>query len=240
MNTNSAYHRIAFACATLLVVASAAAFDPTGFPAEPVVYRNGLGANLSGLFRDVTDTRSLTAGSTILAIGDEITLGGTQRQLTDLQYEYFLSSSSGNETAVISLFANTGPGGAPAATPFYMSEPQVLIAGQAKVTVRGISGFTLPDNFTYAVSFNGIDGAEQAGLEFYNGNDGGPSNGFDVGSSFDDHWVNSTLDGWVLRDFPGVIDNMGLAVHAVPEPGTWALLLMGAGTLVFLGYGRKR
>jgi hypothetical protein len=209
MKTKPAYQRIAVVGASLLVVASASAAEPT----NPVVYRNGLEANNSGLFRDVTDTRGLPVGTTITSIGDQITLGGTQRQLSDLQFNYFLSASSGNETAQISLFENTGAGGSPAATPFYTSGLIDLAsrgAGQFRGDVNGISGFTLPENFTYAIAFNGIDGAEQAGIEFYNGNNGAPPNGFDVGSSFDDHWVNTT-GGWINQDFPGVIDNFGLA-----------------------------
>ena len=235
MKTKPAYQRIAVMGASLLVVASASAAEPI----NPVVYRNGLEANNSGLFRDVTDTRGLPVGTTITAIGDQITLGGTQRQLTDLQFNYFLSASSGNETAQISLFDNSGAAGSPGASPFYTSGLITLVAGQNRGDVNGISGFTLPDNFTYSVAFGGIDGAEQAGIQFYNGNNGAPANGFDVGSSFDDHWVNTT-GGWINQDFPGVIDNFGLAVFAVPEPSTWALLMTGAGVLGFFGYRRKR
>jgi hypothetical protein len=232
MKTRTAYRGVAILGASILLIANTSAVVPT----NPAVYRNANEANNTGLFRDVTDTRGLAAGTTITAVGDEITLGGTGRALTDLQFNYFLSAASGNETAQVSLFANTGVNGSPAATAFYTSDIQTAIpAGQHRIDVNGISGFILPNSFTFAITFGGIDGAETAGPMFYSG----PAGAGDIGSSLDDHWVN-TNNGWQLLDFPGVTDNFGLAVYAVPEPSTWALMLSGLGMLGYFGYRRKQ
>src|SRR5437868_3282026 len=173
MKTKPAYQRIAVMGASLLVAASASAAEPT----NPIVYQYGsqVPPGPTGLFRDVTDTRGLAAGSTVLGLGNEIALAGSQRQLTDLRFDYFLSASSGNETAQVSLFDRSGPGLSPGTTPFYTSplvSLSALGAGAHSGNVNGISGFTLPDNFYYTVSFNGIDGGEQAGLQFYDANSG--------------------------------------------------------------------
>ena len=185
-------------------------------------------------------------------IGDVAVFAGTDRILTDFQFEYFLTpTAGGNETARVFLRAMDGPlvdGTALPGTLLYDSGSFTLArtsTGFGTVNVTGI-GITLPDSIAWTVSFGGLDAGpqpgeaddERAGLLFYTDSAPIGSNPtfFDPVARSQQHYtIRPGADGgWELLNHPGVTDNLGARFTAVPEPTTWALLLGGLATLGFI------
>jgi hypothetical protein len=92
----------------------------------------GLAVPLSAgtIFDNTVNDLSLRFNPGTLEVGDEITLGGTERNLTYFSFEYWGLSTSGptfagNVQAEVRFYLNTGPTfngyPTPAATPFYDS-----------------------------------------------------------------------------------------------------------------------
>jgi hypothetical protein len=220
MKTIIAQKTIAGLAASVLLSFAASAAVPT----NPAIYYNADGNHYLGTVRALEDTPGATE------IGDQVTFAGTLRDITDLQYNYFLSgNASGNETAQLFLRALDGPtfnGFASPGSTLYTGDIVNLVpSNQGSVTVNGITGFTMPDTVAWSVVFGGIEAGESVGLLYYD-----PPN---TGTSDDDFWAR--IGGsWQLLDQPGIKDNFGFAAYAVPEPGTWALMLGGLGLLGFL------
>jgi hypothetical protein len=168
-----------------------------------------------------------------IEFGDQVTLAGTERLVTEFQFEYYWSSLSGNETAQIFFYANNAPGdpAAPLTELFRSGEIAGLSTdehGFGKVVVSGM-GIPVPDTFTWTVILGGIDGGEQAGLTLYSA----PT----VGDGFADFWMRT--DGtWAthLLEDGAVPAHFGARITAIPEPGTYALMAIAA--FAFVGYRR--
>lgn len=203
------------------VVLAAAVAVVQSASAQSTVYDNSAEANY----------RSQAVGAPTITseFGDEITLAGTDRLLSEFKIEVFAAGLGGGESLTFRLYANDGTGNAPG----------TLLAEAAGVAIgNGLQTLTytdptlvLPDRLTWTVEFAGVEGAEQAQLPIYD-----PPT---VGSSFDDFWVNSG-GTWATFRFPGgnPAGNFAANVTAVPEAGTIAYGLMGA--LVLAGYLRAR
>ncbi len=162
----------------------------------------------------------------LIEVGDEIILGGTLRNLTHFDFQYYGISFSGNEQARVRFYLNDGTafGGDTnylrPSTVFYDSG-LFNISATARSTLNfdlSLDGIVLPERFTWSVQFTGISGGESAGVDLY----GPPS----VGSSFNDYWYNDTGTGWEPRT-NGVPINFAAQFQAVPEPSTWALGVVG-------------
>jgi len=170
-----------------------------------------------------------------IEFGDEIFLAGTDRTITEFQFETFTSSNaSGDETAQIIFRLNDGINGAPN-TEIARSELFPLGAGNNTTETHVWSGLFVPlsaDNFTWSVVFQGIDDGEQVGVGLY----GTPF----IGSSFDDFWQNDGGTwGTLLIDGGATPANFGAHVMAVvPEPSTIALA--GIGSVALLGFLLRR
>jgi hypothetical protein len=169
--------------------------------------------------------------------GDQITLAGSERVVTEFRLEYFSSEASGN--AVIRFRANDGApdfqDGVPSnqlepSTLLYESDPIPLQADFKQIEITGLSVPVPTDWFTFTIEFSDLDGAQNVGLLIRN-----PP---DVGSSFDDVWVRPADGDWALRQIPLTTANLAAQIVAVPEPGTVALALLGIGSL--FGFMRRR
>lgn len=165
--------------------------------------------------------------------GDQVFLSGLDRRITDFTFQYFLGSNAGgNETAELFFHLNDGgASGTDPGTTIYRSGEFSLDKGFQTVTAQGLS-VTVPNTFTWTVTFNGVDLGEQAGLLLYN-----PPT---VGASFDDFWAKNSDGTWstFLVDAGATPGNFYARVVAVPEPSTVALAVLGG--LAFLGFSRCR
>ena len=178
-----------------------------------VVYDNS--SNYLGNFSDLGNG----------TIGDQITLGGASRVITEFKFEYFLSFAvSGNEKGALKFYATDGAGGLPGTI------AGIEVKSAATVTASDLSQ-SVANTFTWAVTFSGLEGSERAGLLFYDA----PT----VGSSFDDFWAN-TSGAWQLMNTAGLKDNFSAQITAVPEPTTFALLGTGLVGLALAAYRRRQ
>jgi len=205
---------------------------------------SGLAQQAAIVYENATTDLNRTYGPNGVEFGDEITLAGSNRTVTEFQFEYFLSgNANGNETVQLRFYANDGatinrpltdgttiqskgPG-----TLLYTSPVLSLQTGFNYADASGFS-INVPSDFTWAVTFNGIDSGEIAGLRVYD-----PPT---VGSSFGDFWQKNsgTWNTYIFSD-PAGPANFAARVTAVPEPTTVAYALLAG--LSFLGYcGMKR
>ncbi len=164
--------------------------------------------------------------------GDEIFLAGTDRILSEFQFQYFTTNNSGgvlsgNETAEVFFRLNDGPlnsqGVRTPGTLFYDSTPFPLANGFRPVSITGLALQIPANSFTWSVAFRGIEANETAGLLFFN-----PPT---VGSSFDDFW-QLTGTGWqtFVVDGGATPGNFAARLTAVPEPSTYVYgLIAGVG-----------
>lgn len=175
--------------------------------------------------------------------GDEVNLAlpSGWYPLTSFGFEYRAEGLSGGETAVVRIYANdgaaTGRALAPGTLLFDSSVAGLtlnILNGSKSLTING-NGTTwqVPTDFTWTVSFNGVTGAEKAGLLEYD-----PPT---VGTSYNDYWQK---DGstWSLYqiDNGNIPANFGARVVVVPEPSVIQLgLLAGAGWLSLLAMRRR-
>lgn len=165
--------------------------------------------------------------------GDEITLAGPERLLTTFRFDYFVGpSANGNETAILRLYNNDGPGGSPQ-TVLFDSGPISISRGYNTITADQLD-ITVSDTLTWTVLFGGVDPFEAVGLLLYD-----PPV---IGRSFDDYWEKSNDGTWTTKRFVDdperTVGNFGAVVSAVPEPGTIQLGLIGG--LMWLGFAAKR
>lgn len=202
-------------------VAAALLSGTTIFAQEQVVYDNVF----------FSDSSQFAVSSDALEVGDEVTMTLGMGTITRFQFEYFLNSGNGNETAAFSIrtMANGEPGDVIFTTqPFALGVSSTPLQVDMDLTGLGVD-FTSP-TILWSVRFGGLEGGEQAGLLFYNG----PT----VGSSINDFWISGS-SGWVRGTIPEVSGNFGARITAVPEPGTVAMMIAGLGFLGFLGYRRR-
>jgi hypothetical protein len=179
--------------------------------------------------------------------GDEITLAGTARTVTDFKFEYFLaqSAASSGATVQVNFYNMTGPTvsrtasdgstvqvPSPGSTPIYSSPVLTLGTGYQTAEISGIS-VPVGNDFTWTVTFNGVPANTSFGLRLFD-----PPT---IGSSFADFWQNSggTWNTYLFNN-GATPANFAARVTAVPEPTTFALaLLAGFGWVGYLGFKRR-
>lgn len=203
----------------LLALAAFSLISPTS-AADSLIYNNGV--NYSGFY--------LNPGAN--QVGDEIIVGSGWTA-TSFRFEYFGSGlHSGNVTNEqfrVQFLNNDGTqlGTSGVFMPnsvFYDSGWQGLAAptdpsGRNTYLIDlSFASIVLPNQFTWAIQFQGIDSGEAAGVSIYH-----PPT---AGSSYDDYWFN-TGSTWELRGTNGVPISFGAQITAVPEPSTYVLAILG-------------
>ena len=164
-------------------------------------------------------------------VGDRAIFAGTDRTLTDWSFEYFVSPGSGISGQAF-LYAVDGSGFP--GTLLYQSSVADLDGGADEFGYgtfinSGFTPFDLPEEVIWAVAFTGVDGGEEFGL-LYTGTP-------EIGTS-GDNFYTFTGGEWAIVG-TGLEDSFSAQFNAVPEPGTWALLVGGLGMLSFWSYRRK-
>lgn len=213
----------AYLLKSVVVVSASVAFCTTGFASS--VFDNTAAAS--------DKNRSFSPGNNI-EFGDQLFLAGSDRRITDFQFDYFLSANAnGNERAELFFYLNNGgtSGTAPGSL-LYRSGPFALDKGFQTVVAQALS-VTVQNTFTWSVNFSGIDLGEQAGLLLFD-----PPT---IGNSLDDFWVKDTAGAWstFLIDNGATPGNFNARVTAVPEPSTFAFAI--SMVLAWFGYrGYKR
>ena len=210
---------------SVVVVSASVAFCTPSFAAT--VFDNTAATN--------SLNRSYTAGNNT-EFGDQLFLAGSDRRITDFQFDYFLSANAnGNERAELFFYQNNGGvGGNAPGSLLYRSGQFTLDRGTQTVLAQGLS-VTVQNTFTWSVAFSGIDLGEQAGLLLFDP----PA----IGNSLDDFWVKNTDGSWstFLVDNGATPGNFNARVTAVPEPGTFALAIsMVLGWFGYRGYRRHQ
>jgi hypothetical protein len=167
--------------------------------------------------------------------GDQIFLAGSDRRISDFQFDYFVSANAnGNETGDLRMYRNDGgaTGTAPGSL-IYSSGDFSLDKGFQTVVAQALS-VTVPNTFTWTVVFKGVDAGEQVGLRLFN-----PPT---VGASLDDYWFKNPDSTWstLVIDGGATPGNFSARITAVPEPSTLALALLGGlSVLSFRRYSRR-
>ena len=169
-------------------------------------------------------------GSTF-EFGDQVNLAGSERTVTDFSFYARLNASSlGSQSLVFRFYANDGTAGAPGSL-LFTSDPQTMALGSQTFTVSGLS-ITVPNSFTWSVTFSNLGAGDDAGLLLYN-----PPI---TGSSLNDFWQKDAGGAWALMQVNGGATpaNFGARITAVPEPGVFALCALGA--VIYGAFRRNR
>jgi len=175
-------------------------------------------------------------------VGDQITLAGTARGVTDFTFQYWGTNFLGNdEQARVRFYKNDGaasPQGAlaPGTVIFDSDWFSIVATNRATLVFTDFSSgggaliplrAGLPDTFTWTVQFSGIGIGESAGVDLY-----GPPT---VGGRFSDYW-DKTGSGWTLRTnsvAPFTEINFAAKITAVVQP---KLEIAQSGNQVFLSW----
>lgn len=191
-----------------------------------------------------------TSGTSTLEVGDEITLGGTDRYISFFDFEYWASATAasfaGDVEARVRFYVNDGAPSqgynTPNATPFWDSgwfgnaggtifHPTDSYPFRDTIYFSGAdfpTGTLLPSSsMTWTVQFQGLGAGDVVGLDLYNP----PVVGEAVGD-FGDYWQNDGAGNWTLLTNSAGIMNFGATMQATPEPSSLALSLLGGVSLL--------
>ncbi len=180
---------------------------------------------------------SYTSGS---EYGDQIQLAGTDRVITEFTFKYFANYDL-PAGLTFRIYAQDGPLIQGQASPGTLIDTYVtdVLGNGATVHISYPLNFgspnVIPSSLTYTVQFAGLTAGHAAGLI-------APGGTPVIGSSFNDFWEKTGTgdNDWALKTFIGGVPtaNFIATITAVPEPGTVALMIVGAG-LVLVGARRS-
>lgn len=177
--------------------------------------------------------------NTSIEYGDEITLGGSERTITDFEFYYSKYNEADDPTARIRFYNNNGQSGAPS-TLFYDSGNFALPVGVGDFTYS-LSGLSVlvPDTFIWTVAWEStlfecygwcMVEPYHIQLSTYN-----PPT---VGFSDKDYWsLDYYSSSWVKESGDVIYPfNFGATITAttVPEPSTFLLLCIGIAGIIFV------
>jgi hypothetical protein len=212
---------------------------------QTTVYNNTSGYNGNFNYNNANPADSAEAGNEVVlagsALSDYISSFVVQFDLISSGANPLAGAPTGNEEVEIDFYDNDGnlvSGAKSPGTPIWSSGFSTMSQIGLTYFTEGSTlsynpGVTVPQDFTWTMTFKDVPVGESAGLGLFS-ESGGPS----VGGNFEDAWVN-TGSGWQLdvaaTGSPSL--QFGAMVVAVPEPGTIVLGLMGA--CAFLARRRK-
>ena len=173
-----------------------------------------------------------------LEVGNEILLTGTERYLTSFSFEYWAANTdtpitfAGAVEARVRFYQNTGAlfnGYACPNTANFFDSGWFSVSGPTDrstfVFSEGsdfpVGGLFIPaDDITWTVQFEGLSGADSAGMDVY-----GP---VAMGQTYGDYWQNdggswTLLTNTVPMNFAAKMDANAL----IPEPSTITLWIFG-------------
>lgn len=202
----------------------------------------------NGNFNYVTSSTSATAGNEVILTG-----GLSSYNITSFSFQYDFSGSDVPSTATADLifYQNNGTqvsGYSGPGTVLFNSGPFSLGTGSSAYTTGATAtfntaalggGVTVPQIFTWAVTFSGLTSSESAGLGLFGTI---PS----VGQNYGDAWYNpnGTSGTWALdvasSGNPALTFGAQIGAAVVPEPSSIALFAMGATGLVASGWRKLR
>jgi hypothetical protein len=175
---------------------------------------------------------SPTNASLVTQFGDQVTLAGTERTITDFSFEMYLNAPSVGSQAVTVRFYEGSAGSNPPGSLLYTSDPLPLTTGFQTYAINGLSVALPTSSLVWAVQFTGLGAGDDAGLLVYNP----PA----IGSSLNDFWEQASSGAWSLLQLTGGTTpaNFAARIAAVPEPAS--LALGGLGVLALVGMRRLK
>lgn len=186
----------------------------------------------AGVVYQMTGDPSSFSYTSASEYGDEIVLAGTDRVITGFSFHYYSNYDQAG-ALTFRIYAQDGPVISGVATPGTLLDSRKIdiFSGGRDVSIDyGYDvGNVVPGRLTYTVEFAGLTSGRQAGLVAPGGN---PV----VGLSGNDFWekTGTGANDWALKVFVGGTPtaNFIATVTAVPEPGTVAMMIAGAGLLL--------
>jgi hypothetical protein len=151
--------------------------------------------------------------------GDEVSLAGTARVVTQFRFEYFGKFvPNGDETARVRFYANNSPGVLlKPGTPLWDSGA-FPISTNFRSKFLAVPNVVVPDTFTWTVQFSGLSQTkgDLAGLSLYDPPTVGGRLGLGKTGSYDDYW-RKTRGIWSFYRWNGnPVANFGARVSAEP------------------------
>jgi hypothetical protein len=180
-----------------------------------------------------SDTTTDTGGTVFFStgpytqIGDEITLGGTDRLATSATAQLFNGgSSSGTFDAMLTFFAVGSPVGAQVGSPFTVTGTSIAPSGVATVTFGNLNSLSVPDSLIFTIAVSNVSAGLDLALTMFDPPTIGSSDPtffiVNDGTSFS---TASTLGAFPDNFYFSLTANP--SVSPIPEPASWILASAG-------------
>jgi len=180
------------------------------------------------VYNNTTNPLSLNLYSAAgVQIGDEVTLEGSERLVTEFMFGYGNLNGNGNETAHIRFYLNDGQSGQPGSLLLDLGVYPLGIVALGDLTIDGLSILIPGDTFTWTVEW-GFEGGISPYFPLYN-----PPT---TGSTKNYLWDKGQVFPWV-KNYEGKGYHLKAQIEAepfpVPEPGI--LILLGLSMISIVG-----
>jgi hypothetical protein len=202
-------------------------------------------ANSSIVYDNTTTPTNVWIFDSSIEYGDEVTLGGADRTITDFMFYYTKFNEATDPTARIRFYQNDGNSGIPS-TLLYDSGNVALPSGVGDFT-HTLSGLSVAvaDTFTWTVAF----GSKPFVCDYWCSVEPflitlSTYDPPEVGSSDDDYWsLDYYTSSWVKKEGSLVPLNFGsrvIATTIAPEPISAILFITGGTLLAGRRYLRRK